>query len=222
MPVYQFPRAAIQSTINWVAYKQKFVVSQVWRQEVQDQAISGVGFFLRAVRLSRPWLFSFKSHSFSAVLGLPCCMGFFSSCGRRGLFSSCGAWASHCKGTSWCSAWALGCAAFSSCRSQALKAEAQWLWLTSLVAPQRQDPPRPGAELLPPALVGKFFATEPPGMAPHLSFSFWEPQASLGLWVAAFSACLRIVFPLTSPSSILSFYKNTDHNRLEPTLRISF
>ena len=41
------------------------------------------------------------------VLDLCCCAGFFSSRSERGLFSSCGAQAPHCSGSS-CSAWALG------------------------------------------------------------------------------------------------------------------
>ena len=36
-------------------------------------------------------------------------------CREQGLFSSCGAWASHCGGFSCCRAQALGCAGFSSC-----------------------------------------------------------------------------------------------------------
>ena len=39
----------------------------------------------------------------------------FSSFGERGLFSSCGAWASHCSGFSCCGARALERAVFSSC-----------------------------------------------------------------------------------------------------------
>ena len=42
------------------------------------------------------------------VLGLCCCVGFFSSCGEWGLLSSCGAWTSHCSDFSCYGAWALG------------------------------------------------------------------------------------------------------------------
>ena len=45
--------------------------------------------------------------------GLRRCTGFFSSCSKRGLLSSCGAWASHCSGFSSCWARALGRAGFS-------------------------------------------------------------------------------------------------------------
>ena len=41
------------------------------------------------------------------LLGLPCCVGFFSSCSKWGLLSSCGAQASHCGGFSYYRAWAL-------------------------------------------------------------------------------------------------------------------
>ena len=35
-----------------------------------------------------------------SVMGLHCCVCAFSSCGKRGLLSSCGVWASHCHGFS--------------------------------------------------------------------------------------------------------------------------
>ena len=44
---------------------------------------------------------------FLAVLGLHCCVGFSSSCGKQRLLSSCGARAC-CSGLSCCGAWALG------------------------------------------------------------------------------------------------------------------
>ena len=59
-------------------------------------------------------------HLFSAVLGLPCCVGFFSSCDEQGLLSNCYAPASHCSDFS-CRAWALRRMEFSSCGSWALK-----------------------------------------------------------------------------------------------------
>ena len=37
-----------------------------------------------------------------AVLGLRCCAWVFSSCSEQGLLSSCGAWGSHCSGSSCC------------------------------------------------------------------------------------------------------------------------
>ena len=45
----------------------------------------------------------------------------FPSCDKQGLFSSCGAWASHCGGCSFCGVWALGFAGFSSCSTWALE-----------------------------------------------------------------------------------------------------
>ena len=51
----------------------------------------------------------FKSvHLSVAALGLRCCVWAFSSCGERGLLSSCGARASPCGGFSCCEARALG------------------------------------------------------------------------------------------------------------------
>ena len=50
--------------------------------------------------------------------------GLFSSYGERGLFSSCGAQASHCGGFSW-GAHALEYASFNSCSRWA---QQLWLW----------------------------------------------------------------------------------------------
>ena len=74
-----------------------------------------------------PWRFSvtvFKNFIclFLAALGLCAVQVFFSSCSKRGLFSSYSAWASPCGGFSCCRAWVLG-------------AWAQWLWGMGLVAP---------------------------------------------------------------------------------------
>ena len=47
--------------------------------------------------------------------GLHCCVGFFSSCGKWGLLSTCGAQISHCSGLSYCSRTrGVGCVGFSS------------------------------------------------------------------------------------------------------------
>ena len=43
-----------------------------------------------------------------AVLGLCCCAGFFSSCGKQGLLSGCGLWISVCRSFCCCGAQALG------------------------------------------------------------------------------------------------------------------
>ena len=51
---------------------------------------------------------TFSNLSFVVVvLGLHCCAGAFSSCGKRGLLFSCGAWAYHYGGISCCRAWVL-------------------------------------------------------------------------------------------------------------------
>jgi len=42
-----------------------------------------------------------------AVLGLHCFLWAFSSCGKQGLLSTCGAWASHCSGFSYYNVQAL-------------------------------------------------------------------------------------------------------------------
>ena len=67
----------------------------------------------------------------------------FSSCGKWGLLSSCGAWASHCGGFSGCGARFLGCVSFRNCSSwaqqlrlMAPRARAQQLWCSGLAAPR--------------------------------------------------------------------------------------
>ena len=45
----------------------------------------------------------------------------FSSCGKRGLLSSCVGWTSQCSGFSSCGAWTLEHVGFSSCSSRALE-----------------------------------------------------------------------------------------------------
>ena len=62
---------------------------------------------------------------FLAVLGIYCCMP---------VFSSCGAWVSHCSGLSCCGAQSLECKGFSSCGMWA-----QWLWLMDFIAPQHDE-----------------------------------------------------------------------------------
>ena len=52
-------------------------------------------------------IFFFFTCLFLAAPGLFVCVRVLSSCGERGLLSSCGSWASHCSGLSRCGAWAL-------------------------------------------------------------------------------------------------------------------
>ena len=58
------------------------------------------------------------------VLGLHCCVKFFSSCGKWGLLSSCSEQTFHGSGFSYCGAWALGHAGFVRCGTWA-----QYPWL---------------------------------------------------------------------------------------------
>ena len=91
---------------------------------------------------------------FLAVLGLHCCTWAFSSCGKRGLLSSCSAWSSHCDGFS-CGRAQLSCG----------------MW----------NLPGPGIKPVSPALAGGFFTTEPPGKCGHSSLTFQFITALL-LW----------------------------------------
>ena len=77
----------------------------------------------------------------------------FSSCGSWGLLSNWGVWASRYSGFSCCRAWALGHLGFSGCSS----------WAPSLPRVM-WDISQSGTELMSPALAGRCFTTEPPGM----------------------------------------------------------
>ena len=91
-----------------------------------------------------------KNYIFLALLGPHCCMQAFSSCSKRGLLSSCGEWASHCRG-------------FPSCRAQALGRGLMSCAACTHLPHSMWDRPRPGIELVCLALQGGFLTTGPPG-----------------------------------------------------------
>ena len=82
-----------------------------------------------------PGLYGMLDYYLLAVLGLRCCMQAFSSFGRWGLFSSCGAPTSHCGGCSGPGARAVGTGLL-------LTARRPWsvgsvVWHIGLAAPRR-------------------------------------------------------------------------------------
>ena len=91
---------------------------------------------LNSAVLARPFFpfFFFCNfiYLFLAVLDLRCCAGFFSSCSKQGLLSSCGVRASHCSDFS-CAAQVPGRRGFSIAGS---RAQAPQLWHTGLAAPR--------------------------------------------------------------------------------------
>ena len=90
----------------------------------------------------------FLAHSCSLLrTAVPCCAQAFSSCGVRGLLSSCGGRVSHCGGFSCCRAQALGCMGFSSCDA-CVGLVALW----NFSSPARMKPTSP-------ALEDRFFTT---------------------------------------------------------------
>ena len=95
--------------------------------------------------------------------------GLFSSCGKQGLLSGCGAQASRCGGFS-CGVQALEHASFSSCSLRALGHRLNSCGAEAQLLHSRRDLPRPGIEPVSPTSVGRFFTTELPGKA--LAFSF--------------------------------------------------
>ena len=104
---------------------------------------------------------------FLAVLGCCCCMRAFSSCGRRGLLSSCSARVSHCSGLSCWGAGALSTQAFvvaaRGLSSRGTRASLPWdVW--NLLGP--------GFEPVSPALECRLLTTGPRGKYP-LVVSSW-------------------------------------------------
>ena len=109
-----------------------------------------------------------------AALNLHCCTQAFYSCGKWGILSSCGTWASHCSGFSCCRAWAQG---------------AQGLWVVAAHRPQSTgsvncDLAVPWhvvsswtrTEPVSPELAGRLFTTELPGKPwPESLISCWGP-----------------------------------------------
>ena len=109
------------------------------------------------------YLFIFGCAGSSVLLGL------FSSCSKQGLYSSRSAQSSHCSFLSRFRVWTSGHVGFSRCCTWA-----QLLWLLgsrtqancdsqALLLHGKRDLPGSGIKPMSPALVGRFFTTEPPG-----------------------------------------------------------
>ena len=108
-------------------------------------------------------------------------LGLFFGCWERGLLSSYGARASHCRSFSCCRAWALGRVGFI-----------QWLWLTGLVAPRHEESLRPGIESVAPALASGFLTTWPTGQSLTFLFIFL-PAHSFHMRYALWDTGIRVV-----------------------------
>jgi len=98
----------------------------------------------------------FCNFIFVPVLGLRCWAGFL-QLQWGGLFSSCGARASHCSGFSFWGAQVLGCMGFSTCGSWAVEHR------LIVVVHECVDLPGSRIEPMSPALAGRFLSTAPPG-----------------------------------------------------------
>ena len=111
---------------------------------------------------------SLKKNFFNELIYFCLCwvsllLGFFSSCSKWVLLSSCNAWASHCGGFSCCRAWVLGCGA-SVVAIPGLSSTG------SIVVAHRLSCSmecgiflEPGIKPVSPALAGRFFTVEPQG-----------------------------------------------------------
>ena len=121
----------------------------------------------------------------------------FSSCGKRGLLSSCIVQVSHCSGFSCCRAWALGYLGFSIAAPR--------LWSTgSLVVAHRLHCSKacgillthdPWIKHMSSALAGGFFTTESPGK-PQGAFLTTGPQGK--------SHCLLFLIIMSTESCFYS------------------
>ena len=108
-----------------------------------------------------------------AVLGLHCCPGFFFSCSKRELLSSCRVWLPI--GFSCCRAQPLGFKGFRSCGSWALEHRFNSCGKRAELLLRIWDLPGSGIGPVSPALAGEFFTTEPPGKPNQgFYFSFWK------------------------------------------------
>ena len=87
---------------------------------------------------------------------------FFSSCGKQGLLSSCGAWAFYCSGISCCRTQTLEHEGFICFSSQALERRLRSCGARASLLCGMWDLPRPGIKPVSPALASGFFTTEPP------------------------------------------------------------
>ena len=95
--------------------------------------------------------------------------GAFSSCGERGLLSSCSAPASHGGGVLCCGAQTSGCAGLSSygsgiCSTGSIVVTHGLSYSLGCMC----DPPRSGNEPVSPVLAGRLLTTEPPGRLPKI------------------------------------------------------
>ena len=99
-----------------------------------------------------------------------CCKRAFSSCGERGLLSSCGMRASHCSGFSCCRAWILGMRAVVA----AVHGLSCFMECAIFLGP--------GAEPVSLALQDGFLTTGPPGKSLLLHFNSLLSDKTLWRW----------------------------------------
>ena len=81
----------------------------------------------------------------------------FSSCGERGLISSCRTRASHCSGFSCCGAWAQKCVSFSGCGSWALEHRLSSCGTRALLSCGLWNLPGPGIKPMSPYIARQIF-----------------------------------------------------------------
>ena len=102
---------------------------------------------------------------------------YFSSCSGWGPLSSCGAWASHCRGFSCGRAQGLGHGGSSSCSSWALEHRLRSCGTWALLLLGMWNLPGPGIEPESPALAGGLDTTESPGN--HQSWNILDSRKKI-------------------------------------------
>ena len=134
-PEIECPEGGSWAGLSWAALTQ----ADVWTRRFPKHCVTMTSLCSRGsvVPMILKKIIVFICLFLAVPLGLHCFTGFFTSCGERGLLSACAELASHCSG-------------FSGCRPQApghegsaavvlgSRAQAQKLWLTTLVAPRHR------------------------------------------------------------------------------------
>ena len=162
------------------------------------------------------------------MLGLCCCARAFSSCSEQELFSSCGAWASHCGASLVAEQGLYGARDLVVAKQGLTRPEAYGIFLDQARAyPPRGvwDLPGPGIRPVAPALQGGLWTTGPPGK-PKCFFFFSYVLFFVGIyllyntvWISAVqqSESAIYIYTYTSAKSLQSYPTLSDPMDCSPT-----
>ena len=114
MPSKQFSPKSISQVVTWFYFKRRLCLKHnktrawliVFCRTFSEPRTGSI--LWKDVMYKVSLFFILFMYLFLVTLGLYCCAWAFSSCGERGLLSSCSTCISYCSGFSYCGAWALG------------------------------------------------------------------------------------------------------------------